>query len=32
MGLLRVGMDTLFQQGKKSTVSLKDRLDRVLKK
>jgi cell division protein FtsA len=32
MGLLRVGMDTLFQQGKKPTTSLKDRLDRVLKK
>jgi len=32
MGLLRVGMDTLFQQGSKSTTSLKDRLDRALRK
>ena len=32
MGLLRVGMDTLFQQGNKNTTSLKDKLDRVLRK
>jgi cell division protein FtsA len=32
MGLLRVGMDTLFQQGNKNTSSLKDKLDRVLRK
>jgi cell division protein FtsA len=32
MGLLRVGMDTLFQQGDKGTTSLRDRLERVLRK
>ena len=32
MGLLRVGMDTLSQNGNKSTTSLKDRIDRVLRK
>ena len=32
MGLLRVGMDTLFQQGNKTTTSLKDKIDKVLRK
>ncbi len=32
MGLLRVGMDTLIQQGNKGTISLRDKLERVLKK
>lgn len=32
MGLLRVGMDTLFQQGNKGSFSLKDKLDRMLRK
>jgi cell division protein FtsA len=32
MGLLRVGMDTLSQTGNKRTTSLKDKIDRVLRK
>ncbi|HEY5268112.1 MAG TPA: cell division FtsA domain-containing protein [Candidatus Saccharimonadales bacterium] len=32
MGLLRVGMDTLFQQGNKANLSLRDKLEKVLKK
>ncbi|HUY53479.1 MAG TPA: cell division FtsA domain-containing protein [Candidatus Dormibacteraeota bacterium] len=32
MGLLRVGMDTLFQQGNKGPISLRDKLERALKK